>query len=110
MDHLPPNSTRIATLYPDTTLARSALDHLAHELRGHAINGEEVEALVAVQSPLARSEQLHLARRSVAADLGDGEAVLIFVGQRADAFEEQRNVGMRQIGRASCRERVCQYV
>src|SRR3546814_66963 len=27
----------------------------------------------------------------------DGEAVLIFVGQRADAFEEQRNVGMRLV-------------
>src|SRR3546814_11816955 len=52
---------------------------------------------ISADPAIARVEQLHLAHRIVAADLGDGEAARIFIGQRADAFEEQRDVGVRLV-------------
>src|SRR3546814_10986395 len=76
-------------------------------------------------------ERVELARREVEArcslnrnylvkrDAGDSEKVLFFDGQRpvrphlvTHRLDQGRNTGTqrREIGRASCRERVCQYV
>ena len=46
---------------------------------------------------LALGEGLHLDFGFVPADLGNGEDSVISVGQRADAFDEARDVGMRHI-------------
>src|SRR3546814_13708994 len=86
----PPRSTRTDTLFPYTTLFRSAL-----------------QEPLAVYGPAAI---LHQGAEIVHRDMVDVERVIPSVGQqprhRHPPAPEQR----QQIGRASCRERVCQYV
>src|SRR3546814_11411408 len=102
----PPRSTRTDTLFPYTTLFRSAVDDLgaveaevfgvaAHEADGIGRPGQVLvlAALYGVEVGVADAQHL-----------GDGPEVLAELLARPD-----EGVG-HQIGRASCRERVCQYV
>src|SRR3546814_12617212 len=85
----PPRSTRTDTLFPYTTLFRS-------EAGNQPVAAREV-------ARLRDGAERHLGDdRAVAADLG----VEIRVLRRIDDVDAARH----QIGRASCRERACQYV
>src|SRR3546814_12855957 len=87
----PPRSTRTDTLFPYTTLFRSL--HQTGEREAahpHRIDGEEKEAAVGVEQRPAIGQQA-------------GQAVF----QPPDLVFW---AAPEQIGRASCRERVCQYV
>src|SRR3546814_13117556 len=98
MIRLPPRSTRTDTLFPYTTLFRSSGGAIAGGLR----------------------ELVELEQRFVEAVLGLGIAqethALDQDFARRRALREQRHhlvgegVERLKIGRASCRERVCQYV
>src|SRR3546814_17274838 len=94
----PPRSTRTDTLFPYTTLFRSRVGGVAFgDPRG-------VPRLRRVEA-----DKLHLAcgaHRS--ARRGAWGTVGTLVSLRSVRAVERRRAG--QIGRASCRERVCQYV
>src|SRR3546814_12587951 len=102
----PPRSTRTDTLFPYTTLFRSVVDHLRKGQRDH----DEVDAGGA-QRDGADGERHHGGQhhgrqpddqhRLAAADR-DGP------GEKGRALEGVQ--GGDEIGRAACRERVCQYV
>src|SRR3546814_12599582 len=103
----PPRSTRTDTLFPYTTLFRS-----------HSADRPELERSStppARAGPLTRFDQVRLR-------LTDSHCPLVLERTRVitpqNRIEQRRsnmqdflaNYGLWQIGRASCRERVCQYV
>src|SRR3546814_13004838 len=88
----PPRSTRTDTLFPYTTLFRSLRDAAArfvlHETLGHdifAVFDDDIVIIFSGLQPLGREDAV-------------GVEILEIRGK------------IREIGRASCRERVCQYV
>src|SRR3546814_11569290 len=95
----PPRSTRTDTLFPYTTLFRSGqLDRarrVAADAVAVALQVIGVAGIVEIIDVIAIVEDV---------DHIDTKPDLRFVGH-----EVQREV-FREIGRASCRERVCQYV
>src|SRR3546814_15682217 len=99
----PPRSTRTDTLFPYTTLFRSGL---LVEAPQHRCGAPEVEALAApaLQGDANVFQRAHV--REDRRDLkGPGET------QASDLRRSQaRDVLPLEIGRASCRESVCQYV
>src|SRR3546814_20844389 len=123
----PPRSTRTDTLFPYTTLFRSArcVDHAFQ-----AVDDEEVTLLVVIAEVAGAEETLAVALEedlrgffgSVPVAEEDlrpgGDDLAGFVGaeflQRvgiADArVDVEDRVAEASLGRASCRERVCQYV
>src|SRR3546814_15288752 len=98
----PPRSTRTDTLFPYTTLFRSlpvAVDFLAHG------DGAEAGSLEIPVLPLLH----HLAEigrqgRGIGVEIDEDEAVPL-----VHPHFGQLEIGL-EIGRASCRESVCQYV
>src|SRR3546814_11155129 len=105
----PPRSTRTDTLFPYTTLFRSrrtscfVLSRITQGLNSvMAFLGRPRRHLVA--NPQADGERL-LAERLVALDDRIASKLLHRADQRGSALKL-----LQEIGRASCRERVCQYV
>src|SRR3546814_18278727 len=110
----PPRSTRTDTLFPYTTLFRSFLKYASHH---------DLASLATIERALAiplkrfdRSMVGFLSRPEISAIL-EAPDRLSWAGQRDRAlFSMMYNTGARvsemigKIGRASCRERVCQYV
>src|SRR3546814_20009976 len=95
----PPRSTRTDTLFPYTTLFRS---------RSASLDNEEVDRARRVVLAGLRRDQEEVRQRGVRApDLAavDDVAAVDTPRARPDA----RHVGAAQLGRASCRERGCQY-
>src|SRR3546814_12948939 len=107
----PPRSTRTDTLFPYTTLFRSR-----RSLRGASIYRRAARLMDAIATTQVRWQPCY---RIVAsrfppislfedvADPADLEAVYAIEAMTNDRLRDE--VG-DQIGRASCRERVCQYV
>src|SRR3546814_12809753 len=107
----PPRSTRTDTLFPYTTLFRSlgrparrlALDLLDHPAGLHRFR------------PLLENVGVLVAAREVVVAL-DEEPVLLLLARlvghahQVPASAQLLAVQLEEIGRASCRERVCQYV
>src|SRR3546814_17932883 len=117
----PPISTRTDTLFPYTTLFRSAAGHdgvhraalrLAAYLPLHR-SAARVEPLVGAVLVLLAGEHLAAGvggflRRDAIFDGGAAHHLLHLLFHLVAAA---RHVGhVAEIGRASCRERVCQYV
>src|SRR3546814_18768556 len=123
MIRLPPRSTRTDTLFPYTTLFRSHVrraytwDRARHRQTGSTnllqLNGEPIDVFP-INNPLETVDGfvlnkrdrlsyaiLHQVSGEYRGEFGDLTAVL---GVRAPFFTRE------QLGRASCRERVCQYV
>src|SRR3546814_12583982 len=103
----PPRSTRTDTLFPYTTLFRSSAEehHFGEDEPRHcpAIGTIDLRAVVAafaLAHHVAEPKEDHRNRQR-AAKIDRQRAHVIIL-------EPARNA--RQIGRASCRERVCQYV
>src|SRR3546814_17786330 len=112
----PPGSTRTDTLFPYTTLFRSLqlvealevgrLGLVASLDEGLEASLHEGGEAAAEHHLLAEEIGLGLLREGRLEHAGAGAADGVGVGHR----EVARLAGGVQIGRASCRERVCQYV
>src|SRR3546814_15202094 len=97
MKRRPLRSTRTDTLFPYTTLFRSA---------GIALVPQDRPSL------LLHLDQIGAVDDRGIAPVDRGEPLLAIRVGAVDRFERREDVGevRQQIGRASCRERVCQYV
>src|SRR3546814_20279850 len=105
MIRLPPRSTRTDTLFPYTTLFRSQCPF--------AIEGKAADAQILVAAPLGKAAVLGVEQRNTG--VGRNENLAAFGVNRdrdgdavAKAVEDRPRIG--EIGRASCRDRVGQYV
>src|SRR3546814_20874862 len=103
----PPRSTRTDTLFPYTTLFRSRAPIASTSSNGK--RGSRPKRTAASSSSITQPPQSRerAFRMEVSADDG-----LRDLGQVRVVREEQHlgGTGDLEIGRASCRERVCQYV
>src|SRR3546814_14718300 len=115
----PPRSTLTDTLFPSTTLCRSwgllsktgwvAADNSEVRLRG---NVEATSPPSDARPTVMKTEQLNIfpdedeARSPVLVTVTSPASTMRGTGMRADLATNR----IQQIGRASCRERVCQYV
>src|SRR3546814_17328798 len=103
----PPRSTRTDTLFPYTTLFRSLgrfnVDNLLAAL------GALVSRGVSLIDAAAALEQANTVPGRIEGFRG-GKAKPLVVVDYAHTPEALRQVLRAEIGRASCRERVCQYV
>src|SRR3546814_12669258 len=96
----PPRSTRTDTLFPYTTLFRSVRDCLTFAPDNFQKMLREMSASTQARGLIARAANRHLGK-------SDREAAgVLSAAQRHTHFLDSP----RMIGRASCRERVCQYV
>src|SRR3546814_14431960 len=117
----PPISTRTDTLFPFTTLFRShtgILDHVQVEYYGSPVPVSQVANINLLD---ARTISVQVWEKSMAgpvekairdSDLGLNPIAMgdsIRVPMPALTEERRRDL-TKEIGRASCRERVCQYV
>src|SRR3546814_18427095 len=112
MQRPPPRSTRTYTLFPFTTLFRSIIQSKKFAIVGygsqghaHALNLKDsgVDVVVALRpgsTTAAKVEAGGLKVKSVAEACAWADLVMILT---PDEFQSE-------IGRAACRERVCQYV
>src|SRR3546814_15913379 len=101
----PPRSTRTDTLFPYTTLFRSPDQRALYRDR------ERRDGLLLPLADFGECQHVELPRQLfAAADLRHYRnlALLIFRGA-PDHWPGSAAMRARQIGRASCRERVCQY-
>src|SRR3546814_14698749 len=108
MRRRPPRATRTDTLFPYTTLCRSGPrvhDHFLRSAHGKAKRDSAVEALLWVGGMGTEDLDQHRIAEHVDRDVREHIIVPVVgylcIGQILE---------MVKIGRASCRERVCQYV
>src|SRR3546814_11894353 len=119
----PPRSTRTDTLFPYTTLFRSVprrparrevadrvtanVEAIGHDLADvrHAVlqRAERAKTLRSAQDAIGIGDDLHIAAHRLVRDRI--EALVI-----NDIFPRHCGWRRQKIGRASCREGVCQYV
>src|SRR3546814_13082910 len=108
----PPRSTRTDTLFPYTTLFRSVIQLLSQTaVSGGGNRMHQFPQPWAFHNPLSLSGQKArgFCRMQHARTSSDDPAA----ARRIACFARQRGGGgatLWQLGRASCRERVCQYV
>src|SRR3546814_15371409 len=115
----PPRSTRTDTLFPYTTLFRSRLLEVLRErdaLLGK-LRSVEQEADIAAAERAQTSAELEQAikvidanRETIELQLQDLERLRRDLAALHETRQQLENDIAAQIGRASCRERVCQYV
>src|SRR3546814_12379854 len=111
----PPRSTRTDTLFPYTTLFRSALLD-AESIKRFRSRYREIFGATATGDPLyqAISDGRRLAGMEHWLPLFEEKLVTLFDHLGEDAVYVRDSVvagaADAQIGRASCRDRVCQYV
>src|SRR3546814_16219671 len=98
----PPRSTRTDTLFPYTTLFRSGGRGGAQSNALPAgLAGLAGQRGVVVEDPTGITTALHSVTR---------EQILGVVLTSASNQQIRQEINVEEIGRASCRERVCQYV
>src|SRR3546814_14766840 len=108
----PPRSTRTDTLFPYTTLFRSifAFSHASADVR-FRISAPGGSSEVNGNLPGPKSCDAALSLHALDADLRSDRSGKV---PHQPVFVDRRQLSMvhriPQIGRASCRERVCQYV
>src|SRR3546814_13546876 len=104
----PPRSTRTDTLFPYTTLFRS-LEHLRRAAELQAVHARHLD-----DGPLRRERSLETHDAAGRGDRRPRVMDHLLVRVPCDLLDvlTQRLAGdgHAEIGRASCRERVCQYV
>src|SRR3546814_18278468 len=115
MIRLPPRSTRTDTLFPYTTLFRSDVGPFGREASRQALRDlfHHLDRLAGRGAGRGFAVHLDGGEEVVAGDaIGTG-----LVGEGRDRADRHHLAGVRagleprdEIGRASCRERVCQYV
>src|SRR3546814_12076396 len=98
----PPRSTRTDTLFPYTTLFRS---HLTVSGSGNVL-GDKLMLDRAISNLLSNALRYTPEGKTISVTIRQtGNAVTLTVENPGEAIKPEH-----QIGRASCRERVCQYV
>src|SRR3546814_20242750 len=102
----PPRSTRTTTLLPATTLFRSSLTR-----NPRVIELEQSQPGGSFDSPIPPFEPYRLTHVDNAR-ISRGRVAYHANRQTLRAIEQETGVpeAVMEIGRASCRERVCQYV
>src|SRR3546814_20471754 len=105
----PPRSTRTDTLFPYTTLFRSSFSQqgLPVAIEWAFARVEERGAMRALWTKLRDRAGDD---RDACLPIGMGAAVENTGAMRGAIGAPEGESDMREIGRASCRERVCQYV
>src|SRR3546814_15430012 len=98
----PPRSTRTDTLFPYTTLFRSE-SQFAQNADSHA----GARGLMQLMPGTAQEQAGKLGMTYMSADLIDSPSYNIQLG---NGYFARMMDYFGEIGRASCRERVCQYV
>src|SRR3546814_13294139 len=109
MSRRPPRSTRTCTRFPYTTLFRSSRD-IAEALRLNLLPGE-LETLAERPTASVEAYQLYLLGRSFYLRGCDKRSLRI----AHDMFTKATDIDplyatAHEIGRATCRDMVCQYV
>src|SRR3546814_12460000 len=110
MRRRPPRSTRTDTLFPYTTLCRSSCRSVAHPYCRPASGGAPPQFL---QSRITRPHTFNRdfnAPTAWQAYIDEGTALAVDQCSHAPVADDLPPVPCDEIGRASCRERVCQYV
>src|SRR3546814_14555928 len=105
-----PRSTRTDTLLPYATLFRSGLMAAMQALQEAAVTGIPPAPGVA---ELLQDAQDGVSRRLMLQKVADTLEILFkhYLSEQTPTFKKQmKHLVRREIGRASCRERVCQYV
>src|SRR3546814_15816891 len=102
----PPRSTRTDTLFPYTTLFRSALEPLVEQV------GVEDRQRLGQEQALVDDRPARQRADVEALNLGLYDLFLDAAADEVEGLFELLPAGFvrQQIGRASCREVVCQYV
>src|SRR3546814_19690523 len=106
----PPRSTRTDTLFPYTTLFRSSI------AVGHAAQDLDSDLELAVVCPAARDVERVLEIPGLLQHSIEARRERFIIGDRFEEIlgkavvQQMRVMTAPAIGRASCRERVCQYV
>src|SRR3546814_14508827 len=103
----PPRSTRTDTLFPYTTLFRSVkrLSLIAPDA------ANDPARLINLGNAYAGLGRMNDAREAYKSARYAPEGMLVLAdGSEASSRDIARKAMRRQIGRASCRERVCKYV
>src|SRR3546814_11952612 len=101
MIRLPPRSTRTDTLFPYTTLFRSVVGHIKSRAAHPELTWDPSNWRIEHRKCSDRTGQAAVIEKAKAEALRDAGVTPVFP-TTGEATE--------QIGRASCRERVCQYV
>src|SRR3546814_18014803 len=106
----PPRSTRTDTLFPYTTLFRSGhADRLAE--RGIARQRDLQLAMLVADQPLLAPRLFPCRVRRAARGAGDLGVARVGLAREGEPEPRRReHLCPPEIGRASCRERVCKYV
>src|SRR3546814_18777959 len=105
----PPRSTRTDTLFPYSTLFRSAFAVMS--VLGFSINTLTLLSMVlaiglVVDDAIVVLENIH---RHIEDGMKPMKAAVVGIGEISSAVVAM-TLTLAGIGRASCRERVCQYV
>src|SRR3546814_15591732 len=113
----PPRSTRTDTLLPYTTLFRSTCDNgrtsrrdVIEERILAGLTEKLVSAENVTEAVRAYAEELNQQNRERRAQTDIDRKALDKIERGIAGIMSALEDGMYQIGRASCRERVCQYV
>src|SRR3546814_15685860 len=122
MKRRPPRSTRTDTLFPYTTLFRSppqSVSELPARARSPACSCTAIDAPARVadrgrrSAPLRRAVHVPVSGAGARSSTGIQGPCRLLVGDRIACARVHTWLSARrllEIGRASCRERVCQYV
>src|SRR3546814_20944342 len=114
-----PRSTRTDTLFPYTTLFRSEVKSLAmqtakatkdisEQITGiQSATGDAVGAIRTIADTIG---EIHEIATTIASSVEEQEAATREISRNAQEAAQGTQEVSAKIGRASCRERVCQYV
>src|SRR3546814_14818661 len=101
----PPRSTRTDTLFPYTTLFRSSIGHVPQDLK---YRGEDSALVIGANNRIREYVTMNPGTEGGGMMTRIGDNCLFMIGAHvAHDCIIGNNV---KIGRAQCRERVCQYV
>src|SRR3546814_14114309 len=106
----PPRSTRTDTRLPYTTLCRSGVDHGEQPARALVREVAEECGLVCVPGELLDVDDVHFTGTAPNGRHEDFHGVHLIFADTVAEGAVPRVVEVDEIGRATCRARVCQYV
>src|SRR3546814_16476200 len=114
MRRLPPRSTRTDTLFPYTTLFRSVIALVRDGVPVDEAKAGDMVAVLTNQTPFYGESGGQMGDSGTITTLGGATATVGDTGKplgRLHTHQATIEAGaLKATGRASCRERVCQYV
>src|SRR3546814_20429916 len=114
MRRRPPRSTRTDTLFPHTTLFRSHVAHCGGKFGKFTVSQSSLIGKIDEQAPrrrgLDRADKSHMVLDVEIPTAACLQRLVFECDDNGVARYRPRGDAAGQIGRASCRERVCKYV